>query len=80
MFLPLALVVLFVAYIYRKLYEFRTLNIAIRYAVLNVVVYEFTAFEADGLFLFGRLVLLFLVFWILCKTVFPSMQRWLYKK
>ena len=36
-------------------------------------------FESDGLFLFGRLLLMFLVFYILGITVLPVLQRWLYK-
>lgn len=80
MFIPLALLALYVAYIYKVFYGFQTVNIAIRYAIVNVVLYEFTAFEADGLFLFGRLTLMLLVFWVLSKTILPRLQRWLYKK
>jgi hypothetical protein len=79
MFIPLALLGLFVAFIYRTLYRMRKVNILFRFAIINVVLYEFTAFEADGLFFFGRLLLMFLVFWMLSKYLVPSLQRWLYK-
>ncbi len=79
MFVPLSLIALFVVFIYRSLYKFNKINILTRYALINVALYDFNTFEADGLFLFGRLVLLFLVTWFLCKAVFPRLQIWLYK-
>ena len=79
MFFPLVLVGLFVVLIYRTLYRRKNINILFRYAAINLVLYEYTAFETDGLMLFGRLLLMFLVFYALCKFVFPSLQRWLYK-
>ena len=79
MFLPLILLSLFIVFIYRTFYKLKRLSILIRFASINVCLYPFFAFESDGLYLFGRLVILFLVFWILCKTAFPPIQRWLYK-
>jgi hypothetical protein len=79
MFIPLALIGLYVLAIYRTFYKFKGLNLLFRYAVVNLVVYEYSDFESDGLFLFGRLTLFFLVFWLLCKFAFPALQRWLYK-
>ena len=35
--------------------------------------------HSDGLFLFGRLLLMFLVFYTLGRVVLPILQRWLYK-
>jgi hypothetical protein len=79
MFMPLSLIALFVVFIYRKIFKFYKLNILIRYSLINVALFDFTSFEADGLFLFGRLLLMFLVTWFLCKVVMPPLQRWLYK-
>ena len=79
MFLPLCFIALFVIFIYRRIYSFTKINILLRYAMINVALYDFTSFEADGLYLFGRLTLLFLVTWFLCKTVIPRLQDWLYK-
>ncbi|MBS1917767.1 MAG: hypothetical protein JST87_15960 [Bacteroidetes bacterium] len=79
MYIPLCLLSLFIVFIYRTFYKLKRLSILVRFAAINVCLYPFFAFEADGLFLFGRLVILFLVFWVLCKTIFPSIQRWLYK-
>jgi hypothetical protein len=79
MLLPLIMVALFVVIIFRVLYGFRKLNILLRYAVINVALIQFTSFEADGLFLFGQLLLMFLVFWFLSRFVLPRLQVWLYK-
>ena len=79
MFFPLAMIALFVAFIYRSFYNLHKLNILFRYALINVSLYEYTAFEADGLFLFGRLLLMFLVFYILGRSVLGPLQKWLYK-
>ena len=79
MFIPLALIALFVGFMYRSFYHLRKVNILFRFALINLVLYEFISFESDGLFLFGRLLLMFLVFYTLGKTVLPPLQRWLYK-
>jgi hypothetical protein len=79
MFIPLALIAFYVLTIYRTFYNFKGLNLLFRYGVVNLVIYEFSDFESDGLFLFGRLTLMFLVFWLLCKFAFPPLQRWVYK-
>jgi hypothetical protein len=78
MFFPLAMIALFVSFIYRSFYSLK-LNILFRYALINVALYEYTSFEADGLFLFGRLLLMFLVFYILGRSVLGPLQKWLYK-
>jgi len=80
MYLPLALIGLALIGIYRLFIGMNNVSIVFRYAFINVVFYEFCAFEADGLFLFGRLTLLTLVYFVLAKTVFPRLQSWLYKK
>jgi hypothetical protein len=79
MFLPLILLALYVSFIYRTFFSFKRINILIRYAVINVCLYDFYSFEADGLFIFGRLTIYFLVYALLCKFVLPRVQSWLYK-
>jgi hypothetical protein len=79
MFLPLILIGLFIVFIYRVLYGFSKINLLLRFAVINVALYDFGAFESDGLFLIGRLLLLFLVYWFLSKFVLSRLQSWLYK-
>jgi hypothetical protein len=79
MIIPLAIIALFVGLIYRSFYKLTKLNILFRFALINIVLYEFISFESDGLFLFGRLLLMFLVFYTLGRTVLPTLQRWLYK-
>src|SRR5258708_5022456 len=79
MFIPLALLALFIVFIYRTLYGFNKINVLMRYGIVNVTLINLASFESDGLFLFGRLMLLFLVFWFLSKFVFGRLQTWLYK-
>ena len=79
MLFPLVLIALFVAFIYRSFYKLTKLNILFRFALINVSLFEYTSFEADGLFLFGRLLLMFLVFYTLSRTVLNPLQKWLYK-
>ena len=79
MFIPLALIAMFVGFMYRRFYHLKKVNILFRYALINLVFYEFISFESDGLFLFGRLLLMFLVFYVLGLAVLPMLQRWLYK-
>jgi hypothetical protein len=80
MFIPLALVGLFVALIFRGFMKLDKINILFRFGLINVALYEFTAFEADGVFFVGRLLLMFLVYWFLARFVFERVQKWLYKK
>jgi hypothetical protein len=79
MFLPLFLIALFVFFIYKTIYAFHKINVLMRYAVINVTLFDFCSFESDGLFLFGRLLLMFLVYWFLCKFLLGYIQAWLYK-
>jgi hypothetical protein len=51
MFIPLSLIALFVFFIYRTLYGFNKINVLMRYAMINVVLIDFSSFESDGLFL-----------------------------
>jgi len=80
MFFPLAIIGLVLGGIYRLFMRMKNISVLFRYTIVNVVFYEFSVFEADGLYLFGRLVLLTLVYFILAKTVFPRLQSWLYKE
>jgi hypothetical protein len=80
MLIPLAMIALFVAFMYRCFYHLTKVNILFRFALINLVLYEFISFESDGLFLFGRLLLMFLVFYSLARTVLSPLQRWLYKE
>ena len=80
MFIPLAIIGLVLGGIYRLFIGLSSINILFRYSIINVVFYEFSVFEADGLFLFGRLLLLTLVYFVLAKTLFPRLETWLYKE
>jgi hypothetical protein len=79
MFFPLIVLSFFIIFIYKKLYAFKNINVLVRYAVINTALINLDTFESDGLFLFGRLVLLFLVTWLLSKYVLVRLQKWLYK-
>lgn len=79
MFIPLVLLSLYILLIFRVLYRMKKINVVMRYAIINVALINFASFESDGLFLFGRLTLLFLVFWVLSKFFFARIQPWLYK-
>jgi hypothetical protein len=79
MFIPLLFIAIFVGFIYRVFYKMYSLNALLRFAIINVCLYNFISFEADGLFLFGRLLTTFLVYLVLAKTVLPSLQKWMYK-
>jgi hypothetical protein len=79
MYVPLLLIASFVSFIYLFLFRMKKLNLIFRIAIINVVLYNFIAFEADGTFLFGRLLTTFLTMWIFGHLVFPFLQRIAYK-
>jgi len=79
MYLPLILLALYAVFIYRKLFAFKKINLLFRFATVNTVLLNMDTFEADGLFVFGRLTLLFIVFWLLSKYGLGPIQKWLYK-
>ncbi|PWT74358.1 MAG: hypothetical protein C5B59_11400 [Bacteroidetes bacterium] len=79
MYLPLILIALFVTFIYFSLFKMK-LNLIFRIAIIDVVLYNFIAFEADGTFLFGRLLTSFLTFWFFGRFVAPLLQRFAYKQ
>lgn len=76
MMFALALIALFTTIIFRVFYKMYHLNLLLRYAIINVSLFVFYTFEADGLFLFGRLLTDFIVFYLLAKFVFPRIQNW----
>jgi hypothetical protein len=79
MLFPLAMLALFVGLVFKTFYNMQQLNIFFRIAIINVTLINFASFEADGLFLFGRLLTSFVVLFFLSKTVMPKIQNWLYK-
>ena len=79
MFIPLALIALYITFSYRTFFKMKHLNLFMRFGLINIVMHEFMTFEADGLNLFGRQTLMLLFFWTLSKTVLPRIQFWLYK-
>jgi hypothetical protein len=80
MLLPLVLIALFLVLMYRTFYNMKKLNILFRFCLINISLYTFMSFESDAIFLTGRLIITFIVFWFLGAKVFPSLQNWLYKK
>jgi hypothetical protein len=80
MMLPLILLSLLLVIIYRTFYKLTKLNILLRYCLINTGLYTFVAFESDAIYMLGRLLITFLVFWLLGSKFFPMVQNWLYKK
>lgn len=80
MLLALAVIAYLIAGIYKIFYNFKGLSILLRFAIVNVVLFEFILFESDGLFLFGRTLTNFLVLYFLSKYVFPHIQKWVYNR
>ena len=80
MMLPLALLALLLVVICRTYYKLKTLNILLKYCLINESLFSFQSFESDAIYMLGRLVITFLVFWLLGSKVFPMLQNWLYKK
>ncbi|MDQ6812166.1 MAG: hypothetical protein M3040_00270, partial [Bacteroidota bacterium] len=77
MFLALAVI----AFIFAKIYRFFLLkatgNIVINYAIIIAFFVQFSFFEMDGTFMFGRLFTSFIVFYILKYTLFPKMEKFI---
>ena len=80
MMLPLFLLALLLVIIYRTFYKLTKLNILLRYCLINTGLYTFLSFESDAIYMLGRLLITFLVFWLLGSKFFPRLQNWLYKK
>lgn len=77
MFLALAVL----AFIWAKIYRFFLLkatgNIVINYAIVIAFFVQFSFFEMDGTFMFGRLFTSFIVFFLLKHTLFPRMEKFI---
>lgn len=77
MFIALAVI----AFIFAKIYRFFLLkatgNIVVNYAIVIAFFVQFSFFEMDGTFMFGRLFTSFIVFLALKFTVFPRMEKFI---
>ncbi|WP_018610975.1 hypothetical protein [Segetibacter koreensis] len=75
MFVALAIL----AFIWSKIFRFFLLkstgNIVINYAIVAAFFVQFSFFEMDGTFMFGRMFTTFVVFTFLKYTLFPRMER-----
>jgi hypothetical protein len=80
MMLPLALLALLLVVICQTFYHLKKLNILMRYCLINASLFSFQSFESDAIYMVGRLVITFLVFWLLGSKFLPMLQNWLYKK
>lgn len=78
MYIVLIAMALFTGIIYRIFYTMKNLNLFLRYSIISVSLYSFASFESDGLYMFGRLLTDFIVFYFLARFVFPSIQKWVY--
>lgn len=77
MFIALAVL----AFIFAKIYRFFLLratgNIVVNYAIVIAFFVQFSFFEMDGTFMFGRLFTSFIVFLALKYTVFPRLEKFI---
>lgn len=78
MFIVLIAMSIFTGVVYRVFYNMTELNLFLRYSIISVSLYSFASFESDGLYMFGRLLTDFIVFYFLARFVFPSIQKWVY--
>ncbi len=78
MFIVLIGMSLFTGFIYKTFYNMVSLNLFLRFGLVNVALFNFASFESDGLYMFGRLLTDFIVFYFLARFVFPSIQKWVY--
>ena len=78
MYSVLILMAVFTGLVYRVFYNMTSLNLFLRYSIISVSLYSFASFESDGLYMFGRLLTDFIVFYFLARFVFPSIQKWVY--
>jgi len=80
MFLALAAIAFIFAKIYRFLLLKATGNIVVNYAIIIAFFVQFSFFEMDGTFMFGRLFTSFVVFLVLKYTLFPRMEKFISKE
>lgn len=76
MHIPLLILGFIFGYFYYYFCRYSSPNLLFNYAVACAVFMEFTAFEADGMYLMGRLFATLLTFLLLKVFLFP----WLYKQ
>ncbi|MCW3109755.1 MAG: hypothetical protein JWQ09_4261 [Segetibacter sp.] len=77
MFIALAIIAFIFAKIYRFFLLSATGNIVINYAIVIAFFVQFSFFEMDGTFMFGRLFTSFIVFLLLKYTLFPRMEKFI---
>jgi hypothetical protein len=80
MFLALAVIAFLFAKVYRFLLLKATGNIVINYAIVIAFFVQFSFFEMDGTFMFGRLFTSSIVFLVLKYTLFPRMEKFVSKQ
>jgi len=77
MFIALAVI----AFIWSKIFRFflikSTNNIVVNYAIVIAFFIQFSFFEMDGTFMFGRMFTTFVVFLLLKYTLFPRMEKFI---
>lgn len=70
-----------IAFIFAKIFRFFLLrstgNIVVNYAIVTAFFVQFSFFEMDGTFMFGRLFTSFIVFLVLKYTLFPRMEKYI---
>jgi hypothetical protein len=76
MYLPLIIMGLMVGFFYKAILNLKEVDLIPKIGIVTVVLINFTSFEADGLFLFGRLLTDFLVYWLLGYFLFPLITRY----
>lgn len=76
MFFMLSIIALLMAWIFKVFYSMYNLNVLLRFSLINTSLYVFCTFEVDGLYLMGRILTDFVVFYLLAKFVFPAIQKW----
>ena len=79
MFLPLIAIAMYVSFIFNTIMKRKDLNLLVRFGMVTTGLMVFATIEADGIFLIGRLTIIFIVMLILSYTVFPFLQRWAYE-
>lgn len=77
MFVVLAVIAFIWAKIYRFFLLHATGNIVVNYAIIIAFFIQFSFFEMDGTFMFGRLFTSFIVFVFLKYTLFPRMEKFI---
>lgn len=77
MFIALALIAFIFAKIYRFFLLSATGNVVVNYSIVIAFFVQFSFFEMDGTFMFGRLFTSFVVFLVLKYTLFTKMEKFI---